>query len=182
MRVFAGLAAICIVAVILVSVALFLLSAPSIAPACSCPIGVGFTVGDPIAETCPPAATFAGAGCSAGDFVYSVTIESSIVNFGDVRFHVETAAGSVYVATGGEPGFSVLTPSGMVAAQYSASSGEMSMGTGWAYTTGIDSSTALSYLDHVLVDMGTVSPQGQGYVLVAVNSGSQPGLGALALP
>src|SRR5208282_19818 len=71
----------------------------------SVPIGSAFTAGRPTPGTCAAgssqilgAAAISG-GCTPGDFVYTITVESSTVSFGSLRLEVKTSAGLIY--TGG---------------------------------------------------------------------------------
>jgi len=146
-----------------------------------CPPGPTFVVGNPLSSSCPSGGTFAATGCSTGEFVYDLTIETSTVTFGDVLFHIETPNGTVYVATGGPSGFSVLNLREAIVAQYSAPGGEMSMNAGWTYATEVNATTPLTSLYTVLVDMGTTNPEGQGYSFVSEISGSIPGTSILPL-
>jgi hypothetical protein len=151
-------------------------------PTCSPPpIGLG----TPLASTCTSNETFAATGCSPGEYVYRIAIEYSSLTFGGVRFNIETAAGTVYVATTGEAGFSMLYLGGQVAAQYSARGGVMSMTSDWKYTypTVTNDSTPLNGdLFTILIDMGTMNPHGQGYVFVPVPPGAYTGTANVTLP
>lgn len=111
-----------------------------------------------MAGNCKTGGTFADSGCSAGDYTYNLTVETSDVTFGSVVFWVENPNGSVFVATGGTPGFSVLNSTGVIVAQYASVGGVMSMGSGWTYTDGTHSSTPLTSLHTILIDMGTANP------------------------
>jgi len=150
-------------------------------PNTCCP-GVEFALGDPVPGTCPSAGTFATTGCLAGDFVYTIAIAGSVVTFGNVLFHIETLGGTVYVATGGEPGFSILNSTGVIATQYTAPGGVMAMTSGWTYSAGTNASTLLTSLYTILLDMGTLDPHGQGYSFVALGTGSFSGTTVVALP
>ena len=122
-------------------------------------------------------------GCSGGDFDYAVRIESSSIEFGQVVFQVSTSNGSVYVATGGEPGFSVLNGSGGVLAHWLAPEGKMSMNGGWSYSPGVTGSTPLLNFDTIEVDMGATNPEDQGYTLTGVGTGEISGsTAAINLP
>jgi hypothetical protein len=146
-----------------------------------CPPGPTFVVGNPSSSSCPSGGTFVTTGCSPGEFVYDLTIETSTVTFGDVLFHIETTNGTVYVATGGPAGFSMLDLRGVIVAQYSAPGGEMLMSSGWTYGAGDNATTPLTSLYTVLVDMGTTNPVGRGYSFVSEISGDIPGMSILPL-
>ncbi len=141
-----------------------------------------FIAGNPVLGTCPSGGTFASAGCSAGEFVYTLTVESSFATFGQVLFHIEASNGTVYVAIGGESGFSILSSTGAVVAQYPAANGLMSMKSGWSYAVGITATTPLTSLYAVLVDMGAPNPHGQGYTFVDVSTGNYTGSSSVMLP
>jgi hypothetical protein len=126
-----------------------------------------FSIGAAVPGTCPASGTFAVEGCSPGEFTYSLLIESSDVQFGDVRFHAETSAGGNYSATGAS-GFSILNLSGTVLAQYTAAGGLMSMSVDWGnYLAGVTPSAILLTTDSLLIDMGSANPHGQGYLVFA---------------
>ena len=146
-------------------------------------IGCGtFAAGNPRLGVCPLGGTIATTGCFVGDFVYNLAIETADTTFGGELFHVETPNETVYIATGGESGFSILDSAGAVAAYYPAADGTMNMTSGWIYRSGASASTILGSTYTILVDMGTVDPLGQGYTFVAVGTGGSSGTAALALP
>lgn len=139
------------------------------------PIGSAFTVGpnpSNSASKCPVGDTFATNGCLAGDYVYSLTIESSSVNFGQVLFTVKTSTGAPVVGTAGS-GFTILNTAGVVAAQVSTGAAALSM-TGWTAgsygaagvcvptTVACSGATSLTNLYSIVIDMGTASPAGLG--------------------
>ncbi|MGA8711246.1 MAG: hypothetical protein WB786_08500 [Thermoplasmata archaeon] len=149
---------------------------------CSCPIGSAFSVGNPVASVCASGATFSTTGCLAGDFTYNLTIESSTVTFGSVLFHVATPSGAVYVATGGEPGFSIHGSNWAIVAQYATTGGAMAMTSGWTYFGGVNASTPLTSQDSILVDVGIVNPAHQGYLFATDCIESCSVSGPIALP
>jgi hypothetical protein len=149
---------------------------------CACPLGPGFAAGNPVAGLCASASTFATSGCLAGDFTYHLTIESSSVTFGSVLFTVTALNGTVLTATGGAPGFSILSPNGSPAAEYLASSGAMSMTTGWTYASGTNASTPLTSLYSILIDMGTLNPAHRGYSFAVECRSPCSASGFLTLP
>jgi len=138
-----------------------------------------FSIGNAIAVTCPPQGSFIANGCSAGDYVYNVTIESSSIQFGEVVFKVTSSSGAPYVATGGTPGFSILNESGKMSARWSATDGNMTMSGGWSYSQGTTSSTQLNSLYALEVDMGTVNPHDLGYNFEAIGLGRFSGSTAI---
>src|SRR5580658_5028567 len=67
------------------------------------PIGSAFATGHPTGGTCAAgsaqtlgAAPITG-GCKAGDFTYTLTVETSTVSMGSVLFEVRTGSGTVYM-------------------------------------------------------------------------------------
>jgi hypothetical protein len=128
-----------------------------------------FRVGAPTHKTCPSSATFATAGCTAGDSLYTFTIEQSTVTFGDVALRVIASTGAVFSESGGGPGFSVLSLTGTVEAYWSATSGVMNMSSGWSYVSGGSNSTPITTTETIDVDVGTANLTGQGYALLAFN-------------
>ena len=147
-----------------------------------CPPAPEFVLGFPILATCPAGYTFAVNGCLAGDFVYAIPVAGSVVTFGDVLFHVGTRNATVYVATGGALGFSILNATSAIAAQYSAPGGAMSMTANWTFSDGTDASTPLSALFSIQVDMGSLDPYGQGYSFVVLVTGGASGSVSVSLP
>jgi hypothetical protein len=140
--------------------------------------GPFFGVGDP-----SPAARCAGPseptdGClGAGDYYYTLRIEESDARFGDVGFTVK-APGGANLSVDGQGGFNLLNPSGRTAAAYNMTEGgalAMAGGGEWTYSTaatGVSSSTPLTTLYTLVVDVGSANPAGRGYTLNAVtNSG-----------
>ncbi|HKN06562.1 MAG TPA: archaellin/type IV pilin N-terminal domain-containing protein, partial [Thermoplasmata archaeon] len=81
------------------------------------PIGTAFTVG-PNPSTGATKCTAATGGCVAiNDYIYTLTIESSSVNFGNVLFEVKNSVGSpLTVAATGQ--FTVLTTGAVIAASW----------------------------------------------------------------
>ncbi|MGA8709991.1 MAG: hypothetical protein WB786_02025 [Thermoplasmata archaeon] len=146
------------------------------------PPGPTFVAGNPSAGTCPSGGMFDARGCVAGDFVYTLTIETSTVTFGDVRFHIETANDAIYVATGAHSGFSILNSSGSVVADYQTRGGPMNMTLTWSYTAGTNAAVPLTSLYTIDLDMGTTNPHGQGYSFIGVVSGRIPETTVLPLP
>jgi flagellin-like protein len=159
------------------------------------PIGSAFTVGpnpSPGAAFCAASSTYVGKGCLTNDWTYTLTVESSTVDFGNVIFEVKTAAGAVDTVTGAG-GFTLLTISGAVAAQ-SAAGTTMAM-TSAGFTTygaagvcGVatvpcSASTTLTNLYTLVIDMGTgPNPTGQGLTFTTLgNSGYTGTTGLLTL-
>ncbi len=133
-----------------------------------CPIKIGNPggAGGAAWSICPTGSTFISSGCHAGDYVYTAGVEESTISFGVVQFEVVTAAGDV-VSIVGPGGFAVLPISGPPVARFAVASGGamLLVPGGWTYTMGISNATALTTLDSIVLDMGTVNPVGHEYIL-----------------
>jgi zinc-ribbon domain len=149
------------------------------------PLGIGdaFNAGNPVASVCGPGDTYASDGCVAGHYIYSLTVEFSVINFTSAEFEVKTSSGAIATATGAG-GFSLVTTSGAPGAESATESTTMAMTSpftvfsanatachGRACTT----STPLTSYYTIVIDMGTSSPSGLGYTFVAVGIGSYDG-------
>jgi flagellin-like protein len=181
------------ITVVLAAVLYVLISGLTHGPG-STPIGTAFTAGNPTAGTCAAgsgqtigAAAITG-GCKAGDFIYTLTVESSTVSFGSVLFQVKTPAGGVYGLGGVSSSFAVLNIAGQVTA-ITVTGATMAMTATWATygtTTAptFSSSTPLTNLYTIVIDMGSATATtGQGLTFVALGTGSFSGTtGALSLP
>jgi archaeal type IV pilus assembly protein PilA len=163
------------ITVVLAAVLYVLISGLTHGPGNS-PIGSAFSAGAPISSKCAAGGTFATTGCLAADYVYTLTIESSTVTFGSVLFEVKTSTGTITTITG-PGGFSILPISGAPVAQFAvATGGAMAMtSTGWTYTAPTGSSSSLTNLYTIVIDMGTVNPTGTGLTFVAIGTGSYTG-------
>jgi len=146
------------------------------------PIGSAFAAGNPTASTCAVGYTYATNGCLAGHYVYLLTIESSTIAFGSIEMQVKTSGGTIFTAAA-VGGFSILNTAGVVVAQ-SASSTTMSMVTTFTFPGAlVTSSTPLTNLYTIEIDMGTGNPAGQGYTMNGLGTGSYSGTTSpLALP
>jgi len=181
------------ITVVLAAVLYVLISGLTHGPG-STPIGSAFTAGNPTAGTCGTGSaqaittTAISGGCKVGDFIYTLTVESSTVTFGSVIFEVKTSSGAIYTAGSATSSFAVLTISQNVAA-ITVTGATMAMTGTWAsygltstaptYTT----STPLTNLFTIVVDMGSAtSTTGQGLSLVALGTGSYSGTTAVSLP
>jgi archaeal type IV pilus assembly protein PilA len=182
------------VAVVLAAILYVLVSGLVHGPG-STPIGSAFAAGHPATSTCAAgSAQSLGAspisgGCKAGDFIYTLTVESSTVSLGSVLFVVKTASGGVYSGGSASSSFALIDVTNHVAA-LSVTGATMAMTTTWqAYglTTTAPTytpSSALTNLHIIVIDMGSASPTtGQGLKLVALGTGSFSGAtGPLDLP
>lgn len=182
------------ITVVLAAVLYVLISGLTHGPG-STPIGSAFTAGNPVASQCPTGDTFAVNGCLAGNYIYTLTIESSTVSFGSVLFEVKTSSGSIAPTLTKAGGYSIMTIGGVVAAQTSvAAASGLAMGATWttySATAGLcggsaacSTSSSLTNLYTIVIDMGSVtSTTGQGYSFTALGTGSYSGTtSSLALP
>jgi archaeal type IV pilus assembly protein PilA len=147
------------------------------------PIGSAFAAGNPTASTCAVGNTYATNGCLAGHFVYTLTIESSTITFGSIEMQVKTSGGTILTAAA-VGGFSIVNTAGVVVAQSVPAATIMSMTTTFTFPGGlVTSSTPLTNLYSVEIDMGSGNPAGQGYTFDGLGTGSYSGTtAALALP
>jgi flagellin-like protein len=189
------------ITVVLAAVLYVLISGLTHGPG-STPIGSAFTAGNPTTSTCGTGLTYAAAsasgkgGCLAGDYIYTLTVESSTVSMSSVLFEVKTSSGAILALTAGTGGFSVMNIQGQVVAQgplgTAAAALAMSTTLGFPTFTGsttacngaaCTASTSLTSVYTIVIDMGTASPTGLGYSFVAVGTGSYSGTtNALSLP
>jgi len=150
------------------------------------PIGSAFAVGNPVLGQCSAGDSFAVNGCNAGDYTYTLTIEISSVEFGNVLFTVRTASGSNYTVLPGSGGFSIVAITGEVAAQTNSTQmgNTLWMSTNWlTYGPGYVPSYPLTSIDTILIDMGKANPTGLGLTFVVFGSGNYSGsTPPLALP
>jgi hypothetical protein len=148
------------------------------------PIGSAFTAGNrPTPGFCATGssqvlgATSIMGGCKPGDFMYTLTVESSTVTFGSVLFKVEAASGLVFAGGGASSSFALLDPAGHVAA-ISVTGATMAMSTSWqgygltTTTPTYSSGTSLTNSLTIVIDMGSATPTtGEGLSFVAVGTG-----------
>src|SRR5271170_3521302 len=137
-------------------------------------LGAAFAAGHPTGSTCSAGSSQAigstpiMGGCKAGDFIYTLTVESSTVTFGSVLFEVKTASGLVFGGGGGTSSFAVLDISSHVAAISVTGSSEAMAASWQGY--GLTSSapvysgtTSLSNTFTIVIDQGSATPTlGQG--------------------
>ena len=160
------------------------------------PIGTAFNAGNPILAS-PSAGTLANAGClggasGTGHYCYTLTVESSTINFGQVQFEVKTSTGAIYTAVAAG-GFSVLNIAQAVVAQTVAGAGTgLAMSSTLAITAagtaaGITTASPLTNLYTIVIDLGLVtggvSPSGTGLTFVGLGTGGFSGTTSpVALP
>jgi len=156
----------------------------------SCPVlecGPAFFVGDPVGpELCnlsnpPPIGCF-----SPNDYIYTLSVETSTTEFGQVLFNVTDLNGTtinVY-PTGG---FTIVNASGQEVAVFTVEAGgqlRVSEESSWTYFTASTGVSAHSFLDDedtIVIDMGSANPGGRGYWFVPTLT-VPGGVASLALP
>jgi len=162
------------------------------------PIGSAFNAGAPTLSTCaagaaqtiPPVAATTG-GCNPGDYIYTLTVESSTITFGSMLWEVKSSSGSIYTpaAGGAHDGFSILNIQTQVVTIV-VTAGAMAMGsvfssfgpTGECNSAVCATSTPLTTIYTIVVDMGTTNPAGTGLSFVTVGASGYSGTTSLALP
>jgi flagellin-like protein len=181
------------VAVVLAAVLYLLLTGLTHGPN-STGIGGAFEANRPISSQCT-GGTFATTGCLAGDYEYTLTVESSSINFGNVEFEVLNSTGRIVTLSAGVGGFSVVSTAGAVAAQGTATGvtanpvlamdgplanfGPSPTCSGGACT----SSTPFTDRYLIVIDMGTINPSGHGYSFIGIGIAGYSGTtDPLALP
>jgi archaeal type IV pilus assembly protein PilA len=180
------------ITVVLAAVLYVLISGLTHGPG-STPIGSAFTAGNPTAGTCAVgsaqviAAAAVTGGCKAGDFIYTLTVESSTVTFGSVQFEVKTSSGAIYGAGSASSSFATLNIAQQVTA-VSVTGANMAMTSTWASygtttTPTFSTSTPLTNLYTIVIDMGSAAATtGMGLTFVTLGVGSYSGTTATNLP
>jgi flagellin-like protein len=147
------------------------------------PIGSAFSMGAATSSSCGTTTTWtvANHGCigsaGGGDFIYTLTVETSTVTLGSVLFEVKTAAGGAFVNTGAG-GFAIVPLAGGTPACYSAiAAGAGMVMSGTCTVTGsYTSATPLTNVFNIVVDLGQAgSTTGQGLSIIAIGTGSYSG-------
>lgn len=136
----------------------------------SWPIALSFSVGDPVptnttgsgaTSSCGANTTTLAGAIAAGDWGYTLTVETSLVRMGGVLFDVATPQGTNVAQASG---FYVVNAAGDVAACEAGLAGLMSSPFGtYPSIVGSTYSTRLSSNDTIFIDMGPANPAGQGY-------------------
>ena len=177
------------ITVVLAAVLYVLISGLTSGGVGSKPIGSAITVGpNPSLGVSKCTAVGTPVGCvTAADYVYTLTVESSSVDFGNVLFEVKTAGGALYSATTAG-GFTITNITGVAVASYTFSAtGALAMPSSGFSTylatsfacgvggSGCSSTSLLTNLYSVVVDMGTKNPTGQGTTLTILGTGGYTG-------
>ncbi len=159
----------------------------------SAPIGSAFAAGNAVGSNTVGSASSAPTACpttstatlgpllKSGEWTYTLSVESSSVNFGQLGMEVKTSGGAIATASTSAAGFYVLNTAGVVVA---CGIGGLAQ-TSWSYptatlTTGaVTSSTPLTTLYTIVIDTGSSAPAnpwaGQGYSFIGVGVGSYSG-------
>jgi archaeal type IV pilus assembly protein PilA len=161
------------ITVVLAAVLYVLISGLTHGPG-STPIGSAFSAGTATPSKCATGTSYATNGCGSGDYIYTVAIASSTVTFGSVLFEVQTSSGSVLTLTAGTGGFTVESTTNAIAAQ-SPNGATLAMTTAFTPVSPLTSSSSLTSLYTIVIDMGTANPAGQGYSFVVLGTGSFSG-------
>jgi hypothetical protein len=170
-------------------------TAPLSLPTAGIMIGSAFTAGNPVASQCTSAlgkADLCVYSATADHYIYTLTVESSTISFSSALFEVKTPTGAVYGPTGGG-GFAMQSESGVAVAYvtpgsltalamtsaFSLYSANATACNGLACT----SSTPMTSIYAIVIDVGTANPTGDNYVFVAMGVGAYVGMTSpLALP
>jgi hypothetical protein len=153
-------------------------------PPPSTPIGTAIAVANPVVSTCPAGSTFAANGCLAGDYTYTLTVEQSTVELGNVLFEVRTASGGLY-APNGPGGFSVMNIADSVEAQYPVPTDySMVMTAPFSeFGSGVTNTTPITSIDSIVLDMGPTDPLGTGLTFTVLGTNGYSGsTSPIALP
>jgi flagellin-like protein len=151
-------------------------------------IGGAFNAGNPIASKCTTAAqTFAANGCLTGDYEYTLTVESSSITMASIEFEVKTSAGAILTLAAGVGGFSLVNTAGAPVAQGTgngvtanavmAMNGPLANFAASPACNGgaCSSSTPITSIYTIVIDMGPANPAGLGYTFIGVGIGSYSG-------
>jgi len=180
--------------VVIAAVLYILLSGLAHGPG-STPIATAFAAGHPTPGTCVSgSAQILGpvaisGGCSPGDFIYTLSVESSTVSFGSVLFDVRTTSGLAFTGGGATSSFALLDEASHVAAIGITGTTIAMAGTwsGYGLTTTAptySTSSSLTNLYTIVIDSGSSTPiSGQGLIFVALGTGAYSGMaGQIYLP
>jgi len=151
--------------------------------------GPTFVVENPTGPNLCSGSSAPPAGCvSSNDYIYTISIEASSVDFGQVLFDVTNSSGSTIIAhpTGG---FTIVNASGRAVAVFDLEAGgplDVPTESNWTYftaATGVSAQSLLGTEYSIVVDMGSLDPAGRGDSFVATGPMSGAGfVASLALP
>jgi archaeal type IV pilus assembly protein PilA len=152
------------------------------------PIGTAFAAGNPTAgntlgsgaaSSCATTSTTVAAALKTGEWVYTLTVESSTVTFAGLGMEVKAASGSVLATAGG---VYVVNPAGLVVAcaTFAAGAGYATT-SGYIYPTdvGATTTTSVTTLFSIVLDTGSSAATnpwtGQGNTYNGFGTGSYSG-------
>jgi archaeal type IV pilus assembly protein PilA len=143
------------------------------------PIGSAFAVGAPTAGTCTAAGVTAKTCATAGDEIFTMTIEQSTITLGSVQFEVKAPAQTAFANTLAGS-FSIQTITGTEVAQYSVAAGAgLAMTGAWTNYAGTNAaSTPITTTMTLVIDTGIVATSwvsGQGNTVIGLGVGSYSG-------
>ncbi len=144
------------------------------------PIGSAFAIGAPISGTCTALQVTAKVCETAGDQIFTFSIEQSTITLGSVEFEVKGPSGTALAAGGFAGGFAIQTITGVSVAQYSvATTVALAMtGTWTVFGAGYSTSTPIATTMSFVVDSGTTPAlwtPGQGNTVIGLGIGSYSG-------
>ena len=150
----------------------------------STPLGSALSMGSPTLTTGTSSTN--SIGCRTGDYCYDVLVEqaSAGLTFSAVGLEVKTVTGVPYTGTVSLAFDSIDTDSAATVPAICAADvcNDGGSTTGWTFGTGYSGSTPITTVMHVVVDMGTSNPVGQGFELVAIGQAAFSGTVAVNLP
>jgi flagellin-like protein len=181
--------------VVILAAVLYVLIVPLVHSSGATPIGSAFAAGSPAASVCTAGssqvigASPVSGGCNPGDYIYTLTVESSSVRFSDALFEVRAPDGTVYASAGATGSFAILDPAGHVAA-VSVTGSNAAMLSAWSSfgptstAPSYSATTPLTNTFTIVLDLGSASaPSGKGLAFVALGVGPYSGsTSPLALP
>jgi archaeal type IV pilus assembly protein PilA len=184
------------ITVVLAAVLYVLISGLTHGPG-STPIGSAFTAGNPISSTTTGGAAAAcstiGAASTIATFVptahylYTLTVETSTISMSSALFEVKTSTGAVDTAALGfyivNVGGTVVTCANGLTGAMTSTMGFFSSGATACNGAACTTSSPLTSIYTIVIDMGTTNPTGTGLSFVAIGTGSYSGTSApLSLP
>lgn len=168
------------ITVVLAAVLYILISGLTKGPG-NTPIGSALGFGTPTLVQGGAGATFAP--CKAADFCYEITLASaSGINPTSMNIQVKTAGGITWAGMAGGGGASFTDIKGAVVVSGAVAAAGAFAVTTWTAGAGYTTTTPITTSMMFWLDMGTATPQGQGYQLVVIGAGSFSGQVAVNLP
>jgi hypothetical protein len=150
------------------------------------PLGTAFAIGNAVSSNCTALDRTDGICVTAGDQLFTLTVEASTIDLGNVLFELETPAGGTF-HTSLAGGFSVETIVGDSEANYTVPAGAgLIMTVTWTdYAANANASTPLTTLLTIVVDTGIPIADwtpGQGDYLTGLGVGQYTGTVTASLP